>query len=152
MAPIFLLMAIPLSLSLPEGIFFIFIPLIWLAVWVLLSPVVSTIMTFILAGIYHLSLMIFGGNKKGFEATFRSLAYSTGSAAICNLIPFFGAYAAGIWAIILTIIGFKESHQIPTVKAVLAYLVPLFLCTCIITMAMVIPMIIFMSYAISKGH
>jgi hypothetical protein len=130
----------------------VYVIFIIFAVFILLQPIISTIMTFIMAGIYHLSLMIFKGNKKGFEATFRSLAYSAGSASIFSIVPFFGVYAVGIWAIILTIIGFKESHQIPTVKAILAYLVPFILCTCIMTVAMVIPMIIFMSYAISKGH
>ncbi|MBI5777983.1 MAG: YIP1 family protein [Planctomycetes bacterium] len=124
----------------------------FLAAMVILSPIISSIAIFIMAGVYHLSLMIFGGNKKGFEATFRSIAYATGSASIGNLIPFFGGWAAMLGAIILTIIGFRESHRIPTVKAILAYLVPLALGMCC-AMAMYLAMIfaVMMGLAL-QGH
>lgn len=140
MAPIYLIFLIPLTFT-EAG----WIPLVifigMLVALVLLSPIISSIMIFIMAGVYHLSLMIFKGAKKGFEATFRSFAYATGSASIGNLVPFFGAWVAGIWAIILTIIGFKESHQITTGKAVLSYLVPFFLCMCL-AMAMYMSLIL----------
>jgi len=151
LAPIYLIMFVPMAFTGAGWLPVVFIIGI-LAAIVLLSPFTLTLMVFILAGIYHLSLMIFGGNKKGFEATFRSLAYAMGSASIGNLIPFLGAYAAGVWSVILTIIGFRTSHQITTGKAVLAYLVPLFLCTCIFTLAIIIPMLIFMSYMMSQAH
>lgn len=151
MAPIYLIMFIPLAFT-KAG----WLPLVvivgFLVAMVLATPIISSVMIFITAGLYHLSLMIFGGNKKGFEATFRSLAYANGSASTGNLIPLFGNWAVFAGTIILTIIGFKESHQIPTGKAVLAYLVPLFLCTCIFTMAIIIPMLIFMSCMMALVH
>jgi hypothetical protein len=97
---------------------------------VILSPLLVTIGLFIWSGILHLCLMIFGGNKKGFEATFRSVAYGY-SPMLFVLIPACGTYIAAIWAIVTTIIGLKHTHQIPTWKAILAYLLPLILCICL---------------------
>lgn len=151
MAPLYLIMFIPMTFTEAGWLPLAFI-IGFLAAMVLATPILSSIMIFITAGVYHLSLMIFGGNKKGFEATFRSLTYASGSASTGNLIPFFGNWAVFAGMIILTIIGFRECHRITTGKAVLAYLVPLVLCTCIFTMAIIIPMVIFMSYAMAQAH
>jgi len=150
-APLYLVMFMPLVFA-GGGVIPIAIIIGMLAAIVIFSPIISTIMIFIMAGVYHLSLMIFKGNKKGFEATFRSLAYAFGSASIGNLIPFFGGWAAGIWGAVMTIIGFRESHQITTGKAVLAYLVPLFLCMCC-AMAIYLSIIMaVMAVALSQAH
>jgi len=115
-----------------------------LVAWIIVSPLFIVITAFILSGIYHLFLMMIGGNKKGFEATFRSLVYSVASVSLLNIIPFCGAYVSGIWAIVLTIIGFRETHRISTGKAVLAYFIPWIACvvlTCglVILAAILIP-------------
>jgi hypothetical protein len=91
------------------------------------SPIIMTIVVFIWAGILHLSAMIVGGNKKGFEATFRSVTYAT-SPGLFSLIPLCGQFIGGIWQIVLTIIGLKNTHQVSTGRAVIAYLLPLILC------------------------
>jgi hypothetical protein len=103
-----------------------------LAAWIIVSPLFMIIWAFMMSGIYHLGLMILGGNKKGFEATFRSCVYSMGSQSLLMIIPFCGAYVGGIWGIVLTIIGFRETHKISTGKAVLAYFLPLIACVCLI--------------------
>lgn len=99
-----------------------------LGAWVIISPLFIIIMAFIMSGIYHLCLMMLGGNKKGFEATFRSWVYSLASTSLLGIIPFCGVYVAGIWGIVLTIIGFRETHRISTGKAVLAYFIPFITC------------------------
>ncbi|MBI5779326.1 MAG: YIP1 family protein [Planctomycetes bacterium] len=102
-----------------------------LGAWVIVSPLFIVIMTFVMTGIYHLCLMVLGGNKKGFEATFRSFVYAGASPSLFNILPFCGAYVGGIWFIVLVIIGFRETHRISTGKAVLAYFIPLILCICL---------------------
>lgn len=115
---------------------FVITPLI-MAGYVLISPPLIAIGVFLGSGIWHLCLMVVGGNKKGFEATFRSVAYANGP-MILNLIPFCGGYIGSIWSIIVAIIGFKQTHQIPTWKAVLAYFIPILLCCgCAIIIIMV---------------
>lgn len=72
----------------------------------------------------HLCLMIVGGNKKGFQATFRAVSYSF-SGYLFGIIPFIGSTIGGIYAMILTILGVREIHGISTGKAVLAVLLPI---------------------------
>ena len=75
-------------------------------------------------GVTHLCLMIVGGNKKGFQATFRAVSYSF-SGYLFGIIPFIGSTIGGIYAMILTILGVREIHGISTGKAVLAVLLPI---------------------------
>ena len=67
--------------------------------------------------------MIVGGNKKGFEPTFRVISYSW-SGNIFGIIPVIGSTIGSIYTLILTIIGVREGHSISTGKAVLAVLLP----------------------------
>ena len=99
-----------------------------LGVWVIISPLFMIISAFIMSGIFHLCLMVLGGNKKGFEATFRSCVYAWASPSLLMIIPFCGGHIGWIWGIVLTIIGFRETHRISTGKAVLAYFIPFITC------------------------
>jgi hypothetical protein len=76
------------------------------------------------SGVTHLCLMIVGGNRKGFEATFRAISYSY-CAQLFNIIPFIGSFIGGIYFLILAILGVREGHNISTGKAVLAVLLPI---------------------------
>lgn len=99
----------------------------------ILVPFGVVIGQFVGAGILHLCLMIVGGNKNGFGATFRVVAYGYYSPALLQVIPLCGAIVAGVWSIVLEIIGLKETHQISTGKAVLAVFLPLiFGCGCLL--------------------
>lgn len=87
-------------------------------------PLFIVIGLFIGAGILHLCLMLVGGNKKGFEATFRVVAYSA-SANVGAIIPLCGGLIAGVWTIVVEIIGLREAHQTTTPKAILAVFLPI---------------------------
>ncbi len=90
------------------------------------SPFLNLINLFMMAGIYHLFLMITGGAKKGFEATFRVVAYSQG-AQLLQFFPILGSLVAMVWSCVLFIIGFKKVHQCSTGQSVLAVFLPLIL-------------------------
>ena len=75
------------------------------------------------SAITHLCLMIVGGSKKGFQATFRAISYSY-SARLFDIVPFIGSFVGSIYMFILTILGVREGHGITTGKAVLAVLLP----------------------------
>jgi len=100
-----------------------------------LSPILVAIITFIGAGIAHLFLMLFGGAKRGFEATFRVMAYAGGATALLSIIPLCGTWILLVWGVVCEIIGLREAHRTDTWRAVLAFLVPLFLCCCIMVAA-----------------
>lgn len=83
----------------------------------------------VLAGLYigsaivHVCLTLVGGSRRGFEATFRVIAYS-GATEIFSLIPFIGSIATVIYVLPLTIIGLRETHGTSTGKAVIAVFLP----------------------------
>lgn len=105
---------------------------------VVFSPLLVIIGLFIWSGILHLCLMIVGGAKQGFEATFRSVAYGCYSPMLLGVIPFCGGMVGAVWGIVLQIIGLKETHKISTGKAVLAFFLPLvFCCICVIVLAII---------------
>jgi hypothetical protein len=92
------------------------------------SPVFVAVGIFIGAGILHLCLMITGGEKNGFEATLRIVAYAAGATALFQIVPFCGSFVSGIWSIVVQIIGAREMHETTTGKAVIAVLLPIICC------------------------
>ncbi len=97
-----------------------------------LMPILALLQPFIMAGIYHLCLIMFGGAQNGYEATYRVVAYTQGATAVWNILPVCGGFLNGIWALVSTIIGLREAHQTTTGRAVAAVLVPIVvLCGCI---------------------
>ncbi len=97
------------------------------------------------SAITHLCVMIVGGNKKGFETTFRALAYAY-SGNLFGIIPFIGTSIGGIYTLVLTIFGVREGHEISTGKAVLAVLLPL-----IVLIGLGILFALFIPYLIGYG-
>ena len=77
----------------------------------------------IASSITHLCLMIVGGNKNGFESTFRAVSYSW-SGYLFGIIPLIGGTVGWIYTLVLIIIGAREGHGISTGKAVFAVLLP----------------------------
>ncbi len=91
------------------------------------TPFIIIIGLFLWAGFLHVLLLMMQGAKNGFEATFRTVAYSYGS-NIFLVVPFCGGIIAGIWNIVIVIIGLKEAHGTTGGKAAFAVLFPAILC------------------------
>ncbi len=87
-------------------------------------PLMVAFSLFFESSVAHLCLMTVGGNKKGFQATFRAISYCF-SGYLFGILPFLGSAIGGIYTLILTIIGIREGHRISTGKAVLAVLLPI---------------------------
>jgi hypothetical protein len=75
------------------------------------------------SAVLHLCLMIVGGRRKGFEATFRVVSYSWGG-SLFGIIPFIGSTIGWIYALVLAIFGVREVHDISTGRAIVAVLLP----------------------------
>jgi hypothetical protein len=101
---------------------------IWSIGYIILAPVLVIVFVFVGSGILHLCLMIVGGAKKSFETTFRVVCFSSGSTYLLSMIPFCGGMIAGVWNIVLEIIGLARAHETDTGKAVLAVLLPIIVC------------------------
>ncbi len=93
----------------------------WRLVGIVIGP-------FIFAGLVHLSLMLIGGAKKTFEATFRVIAFTQGATAPLQLVPCCGGLIAVVWCIVANCIGIARAHDIDTPKATLAVFLPLIVC------------------------
>jgi hypothetical protein len=96
------------------------------AIVVLAVPLIVG-MTFVSAGITHLCLALFKGTSKSYEATYRVICYSY-SAWIFSLVPCAGGLAAGIWALVSTIIGLSKVHKTESWRAAAGVLLPVFVC------------------------
>lgn len=105
-------------------------------------PILTIIGLFIASGILHVCLMIVRGNRKGFEATFRVIAYAM-STQVFGIIPFLGGAIGGIWALVIEIVGIRESHGISTGRAALAIFFPILviLALVLVLAAVMIPII-----------
>jgi len=112
----------------------------WLESWVgLVSQVVFggvsvVISVFVGSGILHLMLLLLGGARRGFEATFRVVCFSQATTLLLLipvfLIPFCGLAVVG-WCLALYVIGLSQAHQIGYGQALAAVLLPILaLCCC----------------------
>lgn len=107
----------------------------------------AAVLLFFLAGIIHLAVAIFGGDR-GFEATFRVYAYGRG-VDVLELIPIAGQLAAAFWRLWLYWIGLQRVHKLPSTKAGIAAAIPflLFLFFFLLVMGMVVVMVVILAAA-----
>lgn len=95
---------------------------------IMLLPVLFVVVAFVTAGLVHLSLIIVGGAKRPFEATFRVACYAGGSTAILQLLPVCGALISSVWNFVCMIVGLSEVHGIGKGRAAFAVLLPSVVC------------------------
>jgi len=96
----------------------------------LAGPFLLALALFVVAGITHLFLLLLGGARRGFEATFRVVAYSS-AAAVFSILPFCGGLIGLVWRAVVAILGLSEAHGIGKGTAAGAVLLPaLLLCCC----------------------
>jgi hypothetical protein len=107
----------------------------WLESWggfafqVAFGAVFVVIGLFIAAGVLHLMLLLLGGARRDFEATFRVVSYAQAT-SILFLLPFCGQVIGGVWCLVLYVVGLAEVHRIGHGRAVAAVLLPLALVCC----------------------
>jgi len=104
---------------------------------IMLLPIFLAALAFISAGLVHLALIIVGGAKRPFEATFRVACYAGGATAVLQLLPMCGTIAASIWNFVCMVIGLSEVHGIGKGRAVVAVLLPSIVCCGLIAAAAV---------------
>ena len=95
------------------------------------APIIIIAGMFIISGIFHLVMLIFGWTKRDFEATFRAIAYAHGP-IFFYAIPACGGLIGFIWTIVLAVIGIKHMQKTTGGKAALTVFLPVFLCCCLL--------------------
>jgi hypothetical protein len=91
--------------------------------------VMVAIGVFIASAVYHVVLLILGGARRDFEATFRVVCFAE-APYVLMIVPFCGNLVAWVWGLVLAIIGLSTAHQISGGKATAAVLLPLALVCC----------------------
>ncbi len=96
----------------------------------LLTPARVAVTLFLFAGIFHLLLIILKADNKGFEGSFRAVAYSY-IPIIIGLFPMPSipivlgwVFLCVLWTTVLTAIGLKNIHAISYAKVIPAMLIP----------------------------
>jgi hypothetical protein len=108
-----------------------------LALLAISTPFFIILWLFLIAGMFHVFLLMVQGAKSGFEATFRVVAYSV-SPFLFLALPICGGFLAWIWSLISILIGFQHAHETTGGKAAFAVFLPLLICCgFVITMAAV---------------
>jgi hypothetical protein len=75
------------------------------------------------AAIIHLGFRIVGAGRRGYEATFRAVAYASGPAAF-SVFPFFGPLLALVWGMVVIFIAVREVQRTTNGRASLGFLLP----------------------------
>jgi len=99
---------------------------------------------FAMAGVLHVCFMAVGAGRRGFEATFRAMAYSAGAAAF-SVFPFFGPLITLVWSTVVLFIGMREVQRTTNGKTTLAFLLPLLALTLLFILLAVVLALIFAS-------
>ncbi|WP_207262553.1 YIP1 family protein [Desulfovibrio sp. Huiquan2017] len=99
----------------------------------LLTPAFVALSLFVIAGFYHAILNALKAGNKGFEGSFRAVAYAY-APMMTGIIPMFtvGFMAAwmflyALWGLVLTAIGLKYIHKTSYTKVIPVLLLPLLL-------------------------
>jgi hypothetical protein len=95
-----------------------------LIVWLLFVIPLYVAALFAMAAILHLSFVIVGAGRRGFEATFRAVAYASGPAAFA-IFPFFGPLFSTVWGTALVFIAVREVQRTSNGRAALGFTLPL---------------------------
>ena len=95
---------------------------------IILLPVLIIVTVFIGSALVHLCLMIVGGAKQSFETTLRVVCFAGGSAHVLQIVPICGGVLAGIASLVLNTIGLARAHETDTWRALVAILLPVFVC------------------------
>ncbi len=100
---------------------------------IILTPIILTIFLFVWAAILHALVILFvKPSNSGFEATFRTAAYTFPLYGLVSWIPFVGwlvGLVAILYSVYLNIVGIREMHSTTMGSAVLVVLIPVVVLT-----------------------
>jgi hypothetical protein len=103
------------------------------ALWqILFAPVGAVIGIYVWAAIVHLLLLLFRGAGRGFDATLTVVGYGYGLMLLLA-VPACGGLVAGIWFLVVLVIGLAAAQRCGQGRAAAAVLTPivLFCCCCL---------------------
>jgi hypothetical protein len=93
----------------------------WFVIFAVMMIIASVVFLFVGSAWLHLWVYVFGG-RNGYRQTLKALAFGDTPALLLGWIPMIGIIA-GIWALVLSVLGVRELQGISTGRALGAVLV-----------------------------
>ena len=87
---------------------------------IVLLPIYVIFEAFFSALLTHGALLLVGGARRPFQATFRVVSYAGGSSYVLQLLPLIGVLAAMASNLVLKVIGLAVVHEISRTRAAIA--------------------------------
>lgn len=105
---------------------------------VVLGPVFLLLWLFVAAGVTHAALVMVGGAKRGFEATFAVFCYAQ-AFAIFNVIPMCGGLLGLPYLVVVLVVGLAQVHTITEGRAYSGLVATIALaCCCLVVFVMIL--------------
>lgn len=108
----------------------------------ILYPIFLTVVLFIGSGLNHLCLVAVKAGSRGFEGTFRVVAYAN-APMVLAVVPGIGPLIGALWTLFCTFMGFKIVHRTTSTRVLLAILLPLIV-------IMILGSLIFMAQGLTR--
>ncbi|MDE2944134.1 MAG: YIP1 family protein [Gemmatimonadota bacterium] len=86
-----------------------------------LTPFWAVLYLIIASLLLHGFVLLLVPGRRSLTATVRTICYASGP-GVFAIIPFIGGWVAGIWGVVLTVIGLREAHRTTTGRAFAAWL------------------------------
>jgi hypothetical protein len=115
----------------------------------LLAPVWALVGIYVWAGLLHLLLTLYRGRARDFNATLTVVAYAQGLSLLAA-VPMCGGPVAGVWFLVVLIIGLGEAQRCGPGKAAAAVFTPLVL-LCLVACVASVLVGVFAAQAISAA-
>ena len=91
---------------------------------IVLLPLYVIFEAFFASLLTHGALLLVGGARRPFQATFRVVSYAGGSSYVLQLLPLIGVLAAMASNLVLKVIGLAVVHEISRTRAAVAVILP----------------------------
>ena len=102
----------------------------------LFNLAIGAIFTLVLLPFYHLFVYIFGG-RNGIKRSVQTLLYGATPTIAVSWIPIVQLLVA-FYSIYVNLIGLKKLHEISTMRAVLAYMIPFLILVTLVILSITI--------------
>ncbi|MCY3599334.1 MAG: YIP1 family protein [Gemmatimonadetes bacterium] len=86
-----------------------------------LAPFWAVLYLIIASLVLHVFVLMLVPGRRSLTATVRTICYACGP-GVFAVVPFIGGWVAGIWGVVLTVIGLREAHRTTTGRAFAAWL------------------------------
>ncbi|MDH3427953.1 MAG: YIP1 family protein, partial [Gemmatimonadota bacterium] len=122
-------------------------PYVWL--FFFLSPFTGLLALLINSSLTQIGVRMFVKNAQPIHVTARVMCYAAAT-SVLSIIPWVGWLAAGIWSVVLMVVGIQGAHGTSAGRAAAAVFVPIILITVALALLFIVLAMV-MALAIGAG-